>query len=61
MSISSILASVSRNEVLAREGIDTISAFHGPAGRIRRRNEVLAREGIDTSIDSSSETEYCSP
>ena len=52
---------MSRNEVLAREGIDTISAFHGPAGRIRRRNEVLAREGIDTSIDSSSETEYCSP
>ena len=38
-----------RNEVLAREGIDTFPhalPFHT---LLTRRNEVLAREGIDTS------------
>ena len=40
-------STMSRNEVLAREGIDTVERrlyLEMPPGR----NEVLAREGIDT-------------
>ena len=37
-----------RNEVLAREGIDTMLFFHLLALLDCSRNEVLAREGIDT-------------
>ena len=36
------------NEVLAREGIDTISFFSNHNNSFSRNNEVLAREGIDT-------------
>ena len=41
-------STMSRNEVLAREGIDTVERrlyLEMPPGR----NEVLAREGIDTT------------
>ena len=37
-----------RNEVLAREGIDTRPHRESWAVSRHRRNEVLAREGIDT-------------
>ena len=37
-----------RNEVLAREGIDTKLHYQHWCGKNHRRNEVLAREGIDT-------------
>ena len=38
-----------RNEVLAREGIDTFSVgLNLSIGAFWGRNEVLAREGIDT-------------
>ena len=41
--------SSSRNEVLAREGIDTmLSMIQKDIAAIPGRNEVLAREGIDT-------------
>ena len=39
--------SQSRNEVLAREGIDTTTLNSNPH-LVLCRNEVLAREGIDT-------------
>ena len=39
--------SFSRNEVLAREGIDTTTLNSNPH-LVLCRNEVLAREGIDT-------------
>ena len=38
----------SNNEVLAREGIDTMWQSSRRAYRLIRNNEVLAREGIDT-------------
>ena len=38
------------NEVLAREGIDTISFFSNHNNSFSRNNEVLAREGIDTIV-----------
>ena len=37
-----------RNEVLAREGIDTDTVVNGDDVDFPCRNEVLAREGIDT-------------
>ena len=39
-----------RNEVLAREGIDTLQNTSGCSLSILSRNEVLAREGIDTKF-----------
>ena len=38
-----------RNEVLAREGIDTTTLNSNPH-LVLCRNEVLAREGIDTNF-----------
>ena len=38
---------ICRNEVLAREGIDTVICITSHVKNISR-NEVLAREGIDT-------------
>ena len=40
----------SRNEVLAREGIDTLTEKSSIVNSVSCRNEVLAREGIDTFI-----------
>ena len=40
-----------RNEVLAREGIDTHTIPGVPRICHLRRNEVLAREGIDTAVN----------
>ena len=37
-----------RNEVSAREGIDTQCNHQPPLATLCRRNEVSAREGIDT-------------
>ena len=37
-----------RNEVLAREGIDTLFLGNLCQAALEGRNEVLAREGIDT-------------
>ena len=41
---------MSRNEVLAREGIDTDQRALLYLNGFRCRNEVLAREGIDTMV-----------
>ena len=41
------------NEVLAREGIDTLHTLQPSLCRILRSNEVLAREGIDTRMKHS--------
>ena len=38
----------SSNEVLAREGIDTLESCQSRYKLTHRSNEVLAREGIDT-------------
>ena len=43
-----ILAQPRNNEVLAREGIDTIAYQHTAFNSGICNNEVLAREGIDT-------------
>ena len=45
-----ILLKQRRNEVLAREGIDTDLLRMLEEGLRRGRNEVLAREGIDTTF-----------
>ena len=42
-----------RNEVLAREGIDTPDICRKSSHALNRRNEVLAREGIDTTTLNS--------
>ena len=44
----------SRNEVLAREGIDTTALGSTEIISLTGRNEVLAREGIDTKNDERS-------
>ena len=41
----------SSNEVLAREGIDTMLSFYLLALLDYSSNEVLAREGIDTLLE----------
>ena len=43
----------SRNEVLAREGIDTVAPNNTSYSVLCSRNEVLAREGIDTKWNST--------
>ena len=48
MILVSPLFGFSRNEVSAREGIDTYLQTHLPRCSLFRRNEVSAREGIDT-------------
>ena len=50
-SIHSVAATIiGRNEVTAREGIDTSTDATNFNSSTSSRNEVLAREGIDTSL-----------
>ena len=43
----------SRNEISAREGIDTSTVHDQICTAYTRRNEISAREGIDTPLSSA--------
>ena len=50
----------SNNEVLAREGIDTILLIPPSMYmELLSNNEVLAREGIDTGVVGCAAVEFC--